>query len=99
MNVFISMLMGALGLSMKSLLGKALTALGIGFVTYHGINLTINSIKADALSWLGHVPPQLIGAVGMLRLTESLSVICSAVLAKYVVMGLSNGSLTRMITK
>jgi hypothetical protein len=99
MPAFISMLWGALALSIKSLVGRVLVALGISFITYQGIDLLIASIKSDALAMLSSVPPQLIGAVGMLRLGESLSVIASAVVAKYAIMGLQGGSITKMVTK
>ena len=50
MALFVPALMGALAAAMGSFIGRAIIALGIGFVTYKGIDLSIDAIKSSVMS-------------------------------------------------
>lgn len=89
---------GALGLILKSLVGRVLIALGISYVTYQGVDTLINGLEAAALSHLSAVNAELLGVVGLARIGESLSVVVSALSAKYAIQGLT-GSFTKMVIK
>ena len=58
----------------------------------------LNSIKMAAFSNMGNMG-SLVGVVGMLKLSESMNVIMSAHVAKYTIMGMTNGSITKMVFK
>ena len=51
-----------------------------------------------AFANMGNMGP-LVGVVGMLKLSESMNVIMSALVAKYTIMGMTNGSITKMVFK
>ena len=83
---------------LSTLVGRVLIALAIGYVTYQGLDILLNSIKMAAFSNMGNMGP-LVGVVGMLKLSESMNVIMSALVAKYTIMGMTNGSITKMVFK
>lgn len=98
MPYIISMLWGALALSIRSLVGRVIIALGISYVTYQGADMLITSLRNAAFAALGGVDPTMQGVVGLARIGESISVVVSAVAAKYALQGLSGG-LTKMGVK
>lgn len=96
MHVIISMIWGGFASILTTLVGRVLIALAIGFVSYQGFDVLLESMKTAAQANLGNMGP-LIGVVGMLKISESLNVVLSAVVAKYIVQGLSGGTITRMV--
>lgn len=92
------MLWGSFAAVLSTLVGRILVALAITYVSYSGIDILLNNMKALAFQHMGSMGP-LVGVVGMLKLGESLNVVVSAVLAKYTIAGLTNGSITRMVFK
>jgi hypothetical protein len=98
MPIIIGMLWGGLVSILGSLVGRVLVALAISYVTYSGVSVLIESLKTAAFANLGNMGP-LVGVVGMMKLGECVSVIVSAVVAKYTIGGLTNGSVTKMVFK
>jgi hypothetical protein len=98
MPFIIGMLWGAFSLILKSLVGRVLIALGISYLTYQGVDLLLTSIKTSAMANLSDVPPEFFGIIGLARIPQSINVICSALVAKYTMQGLT-GSLTKMVVK
>lgn len=99
MPYIISMLWGALALTLQSFVGKILIYLGISYLTYQGIDVLIGSIEQQVNQALGQSAGTLNGLIGLTRLGESTSVILSALTAKYTLAGLQGGSLTRQVFK
>jgi hypothetical protein len=99
MGFIIGMLWGAFSLVLKSLVGRVLLALGISYLTYQGIDLLISSIQSQAFSLIQGLPSEFIGLIGLTKIGEALSVLVSAVTAKYTMQGLTNGSITKMAIK
>ena len=99
MPYFIGLLWGAFASVLQSLVGRILVALGISYISYKGIDTLLGSLKSAAFSYLSNVPPDLIGIIGLARIGESISVVCSALTAKYVIQGLTGGALTKMMIK
>lgn len=98
MPYLVSLIWGALALTIRSLVGRVILALGISYVTYQGVDTLISSLRTAAFSVLSGVDPTILGLVGLARIGESISVVVSAVAAKYALQGLS-GSLTKMGVK
>lgn len=98
MPYLVSLIWGALALTIRSLVGRVLVALGISYVTYQGVDTLISSLKTAAMANLASVDPVLLGAVGMARIGESISVVVSALAAKYALQGLT-GSVTKAVLK
>ncbi len=92
------MLWGGLASILSTLVGRVLIALAISYVSYSGIDILLNNMKGAALQHMGSMGP-LVGVVGMMKLSESLNVVISAVIARYTISGLTNGTLTKMVFK
>jgi hypothetical protein len=98
MPVIISMIWGSLAAVLQSLVGRVLLYLGVSYFTYQGVSGLLDSLLIQANNALGGAGV-LTGIVGLARIGESLSVVTSALVAKYTLMGLKNGSLTRVLFK
>lgn len=98
MPLFLAALMGALATAAGSLAGRVLLGLGIGFVTYKGVDVGINAIKQNVLDSVNGLPAQALNLFGYLWLDKALSIIFSAV-AVSLSMRLLGGSVKRMVAK
>lgn len=98
MPALISMLWGGFASILSTLVGRVLVALAIGYVSYQGIDVLLNSMKNAAILHMGQMGP-LVGVVGMLKLGQCLNVVISAVVAKYTIQGMTGGTITRMVFK
>jgi hypothetical protein len=96
--MFISALWGALGAAMGSLIGRAVIALSIGFVSYKGIDLGISALKTQAINGVNSLPADALGLVGYLWLDKALTVVFSGVVTA-LSMKLVGGSLKKMVFK
>jgi hypothetical protein len=92
------MIWGGLASILTTLVGRILVALAIGYVSYQGLEVLLDSMRSAAYANLGNMGP-LVGVVGMLKIAESLNVVISAVVAKYTINGLTGGSITKMVLK
>lgn len=90
---------GALVSIVSSLVGRVIMALGMGVVSYVGINAGIGVFKtyfADAMSGVG---VDIAGLCGVLKLDAVLSIFIAAGLARLVINGATNGSIKRLAMK
>lgn len=100
MPLFIAALIGALVQAAGTLVGKVLISLCIGFVTFTGVDASIDWAKSEFLSGLSSIPTQAVALAGLMKVGVCVSMITSAFTAKLTLMGLASGSkLTRMVTK
>lgn len=96
--LFVPALMGALAAAMGSFIGRAIIALGIGFVTYKGIDLSIDAIKSSVMSGVRGLPADALNLVGYLYLDKAITVVMSAFVIAFAMRSLS-GSVKKMEMK
>lgn len=96
--LFISALIGALASAMGALAGRVLIALGIGFVTYKGIDVGIASLKSSVISGINGLPADALGLLGYLWVDKALTIIFSAIVVALSMRALG-GSVKRMVAK
>lgn len=94
MPLFWGALLGALAQGLSSLVGRALVALGIGYVTYSGFSVLLDWLKADIISNVNSLPATILAIVGLLKLDVVISIMFSTYAVKLIVSGVSNGSKT-----
>lgn len=82
-----------------SLAGRVLIGLGIGVVTYTGINASLTFLKAQAVSAFQQLPPEVFGMLGTLRVGQSISIVTSAILARAVINGVQSDTFKRWVLK
>lgn len=96
--LFISALLGALATCLGSLVGRAFLALGLGFVSYKGIDVGIGVLKNTAIAGLQGIPADALSFIGYLWLDKALSVVFSAV-AVALSMRALGGTVKRLVAK
>lgn len=98
MPLLIPALLGALATAMGSLLGRALIALGIGFVTYTGISFAINTMKQSVITGVQGLPSDALALVGYLWIDRGITIIFSAVAASIAMRGIG-GAVKKAVFK
>lgn len=96
--LFLPALIGALAGAMATFAGRALLALGVGFVTYKGIDTGIGALKTMAMDGVKGLPADALQLVGFLWIDKALTVIFSAVVVS-ITMRTVGGSLKKMVVK
>ncbi|MDD5324656.1 MAG: DUF2523 family protein [Polaromonas sp.] len=97
---FASIFIGGLLQLVGSFIGRAVIALGFGFIEYQGISAMIDSAKSSASSMLGAVGSSSLAAwAGFFRVDVHLSIILSAIGVKVLLNALGGASVRRMVQK
>lgn len=96
--LFLPALIGALAGAMGTFIGRAVIALGIGFVTYKGIDLGIGALKTMAMDGVKGLPADALQLVGYLWLDKAMTVVFSSVVVA-LAMRTMGGSLKKAVVK
>lgn len=91
-------LIGALVSLFASVVGRAVVALGIGFVTYKGIAIAIGIMKDSVMTGISSLSADAVGLVGFLWIDKALTVVFSAVAVAIAMKGIG-GSVKKMVLK
>jgi len=97
-GLFIPALIGALASAMGSFVGRAMIALGIGFVTYKGIDLAVDVFKQKAVDGITALPADVVSFLGYLWIDKALTIIFSSIVTALAIKGLS-GSIKQVVAK
>lgn len=94
--------MGFFWASLFTLIGplvyRVVASLGMGFVTYTGVNMLTDQLLDLAQSETAALPPQMFQIVAMLHLDDAIALIVSAVVAKLTLIGMSSvGSIRKQV--
>jgi hypothetical protein len=95
---FIPELLGGLALAMGTLVGRAIIALGIGFVTYKGTMLVVTSMETLVMNSVGGLAGDAVGLFGYLWLDKAITIMFSSVAVSMAIRGIG-GSVKRMVLK
>lgn len=79
--------------------GRVLVSLGIGVVTYTGVNATLTWLKAQAVAQFALLSGDALQVLGVLRVGPAISVIFSAIVARFVLNGVTSDSFKRFVLK
>jgi hypothetical protein len=99
MPLFLAALLGGLVQAASSIVGRVLIALGIGYVSYTGINALLGWTKSQVVSYLVGAPGTVVAIMGLLKIDVAVSIIFSALAARLVLQGLTSDKVTRMVIK
>lgn len=92
-------IVGALISVCTSLVGRVILALGMGVVSYTGINLALDVFRSyfnDAMSGVGG---DIAGLCGVLQLDACFSIFVAAGLAKLTIAGATSGTMKKLAMK
>jgi hypothetical protein len=96
MQYLAAMFIGTLGAAMASLVGRALLALGIGFVTYAGFSTSLDWIKAKIIADTTSLSSHAVGFLAFMKVDQALSMIFSAVAVSMILRGVTSSGITKM---
>jgi len=99
MPVFIYAIGGMLISVVGTLAGRVLVALGIGVVTYTGMNTALTWLKTQAITSFSLLPPEVMGIVGMMKVGVCISIVTSAITARLVLSGLTSDTVKKWVIK
>ena len=99
MPVFIAAIGGMLINIVGSLVGRVLVALGIGVVTFTGVNAALDELKVQAVQSFAALPPEVVGMLGMMKVGVSISIVTSAIAARLLLDGLTSDTFKRWTLK
>lgn len=82
-----------------SLVGRSLAALGIGAVSYVGVNTTLTYFKTAAVSAFSGLPAGILGILSLLQVGSCISMVFSAMLMRMTLQGLTSDTLKGWVKK
>ncbi|RUP25576.1 MAG: DUF2523 domain-containing protein [Curvibacter sp.] len=75
-----------------STVGQVLVSLGMAAVTYTGVDASLSFFKSMAVQHLTALPPPVFGMLGVLKVGQCVSMVCSAVVMRMSLSGFKSGS-------
>lgn len=82
-----------------TIVGRVLVALGVGVVTYTGVQAGIDSLLANLDSAIAGVPADILGLLGFMRVGEAMNIIISAMSARMLLNGLQGDTIKKWVLK
>ena len=99
MPIFLAALGGVFLNITASLVGRVLTALGIGVIAYKGIGVSLDYLKGQLIASAGGLPADVLGMLSTMKVGNCISIIISAMLARLLITGMSGDTVKRWVTK
>lgn len=99
MPAFVAALMGALINIVGTLVGRVLVALGMSVVTFTGVSATLDWAKGNAISAFSSLPVEVVGMLSAMGVGEFLSIIISAIAARLLLQGLTDGAVKKWVLR
>lgn len=99
MPYFVAALLGGLINIAATLTGKVVVALGFTLVSYTGISATLSFLQSSFIQSFISLPPDMVQLISYMGVGEFVSIIFSSLLAKQVLLGLTNGTVKRWVSK
>lgn len=99
MPAIASVIWGAFLNIIGSVVGRALVALGLGVVTFTGMNASLDWMRDQAVSSILQLDPQVVQLLGVLKVGTFISIISSAVAVRLLLNGVQSGTFKRWVLK
>jgi len=90
---------GALVSVATSLVGRVIMALGLGLVSYTGLNASLTIFKNYFNTAMGGAGANVAGMAGVLQLDVCMSIFIAAGLAKLAIAGATSGTMKKLALK
>jgi len=99
MPAIIALLLRGLLWVSGSIAGQVLLRLGIGVVTYTGMNATLGWLKGQAVSALHGLGPDIVNLLSYMKVGVAISIVTSAIVARAVLSGVTSDTVKRWAIK
>ena len=97
--VIAAALVGGLISVTGTIVGRVLVALGVGVVTYMGVQVGIDSLLSNLDSAIHGVPADILGLLGFMRVGEAMNIVISAMSARMLLNGLQGDTIKKWVLK
>ncbi len=94
-----AVIMGALLNVIGTLVGRVLTALGMGVISYTGFSITLDWLKQNAVSSLVSLPPEMVGILALMKVGSCISMVASALLVRLTLQGMQSDTVKSWVKK
>lgn len=99
MPIWVAAIIGGLIEAAGSLVGKVLISMGLGYVTYSAVDVSITWARDQAIANLQGLGADAVGIMSALHLGQAVSILCSAVLLRMTFNGLTSGAVKKLVQK
>lgn len=99
MPLWVAALVGGLVQVAGTLVGRVLVSLGIGYVTFTGVDASLTWASGQFVSAMGGLPAASVQIAGLLKVGTCVSMLLSAVAARLLLAGLTSGAITKFALK
>lgn len=99
MPIFIAAMWTAFLALLPTVVGRVLLALGIGYLSYRGINEAFTIARETLFQNLTGLSAVTLQLAGVLQIGTAINILTSSYLAKLAVAGIINGVVTKMVFK
>lgn len=99
MPVFIAALLGGLIQAAGTLVGRVLISLGFGYVTFTGLDASLEWVKSQIAASMGGLPAQALAVLSGAGVGAAVSIVVSAVAARMLLDGLTSGTMKKLVLK
>lgn len=82
-GVLINGLIGAIAISLPTLIKRLAISLGVGVAVFTGADFLLDGVKSNILSTIFSLPPEAIQMIGVLNIDKAINIILSAVTIKF----------------
>lgn len=96
---FLNALLGGLLTICGSLVGRVLLALGMGFVTFKGFDLTVSWLLTQIKSYMGSMPADVLSFLAWCWVDKAIGMVFSAYTAAVAVKVAGGTGITKIVTK
>lgn len=102
MNLIISMFLGGLVNIAGTVVGKVLLSIGIGYLTFTGVDVALDQVKQlafDNLASASGMVPQIDRFIGVFQIGTCFNIIFSAYTARFALAGITGGTIKQWVLK
>jgi len=99
MGNIVAWVVGALVTASGTIVGKVLLSLGLGYVTYAGVDTGLAYAKAQMVGAITGAPAAVLQIAGLLKVGTCISIMFSALSTRLLIQGMTSGTVTRLVTK
>ena len=96
---FLTALLGGLLTIAGSLVGRVLLALGMGFVTFKGFDLTVSWLLDQIKTYVGQMPSDVLSFLAWCWVDKAIGMVFSAYTAAIAVKVAGGSGITKLVTK
>lgn len=82
-----------------TLVGHVLLSLGISYLSYKGLDAMVGAAKAQFFAGAGGLPSTALQIMGVMKIDVAVNMLCSALVGRLTLAGMTSGTLKKMVLK